>query len=108
MFQEESLVAARHNYDRLSCWYDWFSSGERRITKLGLRLLDVQPSEKVLEIGFGTGHALLNLADATGEAGTVAGIDISPGMFSKAFMRVNNSGLSRIITLRLGDTTLLP
>jgi ubiquinone/menaquinone biosynthesis C-methylase UbiE len=108
MFQKESLIAVRHNYDCLSRWYDWFSSGEGRIIKLGLRLLDVQPGEKVLEIGFGTGHALLDLANATGKAGTVDGIDISPGMLSKAFRRVKHSGLSRIITLRLGDATHLP
>lgn len=107
-FQEEKLLAVRHNYDRLSRWYDWFSSGEHRINKLGLRLLDVQPGEKVLEIGFGTGHALLDLADATGEAGTVDGIDISPGMLSIACRRVKYSGLSRIITLVLGDATRLP
>ena len=108
MFQEESLLAARHNYDRLSRWYDWFSSGESRITKLGLHILDVKPGEKVLEIGFGTGKALLDLADSTGEAGAVYGIDISPGMFLKAFRRVKQSGLSKIITLQLGAATHLP
>ncbi len=107
-FQEESLIAVRHNYDRLSRWYDWFSSGEHQITKLGLRLLDVQPGEKVLEIGFGTGHALPDLAEATGATGTVDGIDISPGMFSIGCRRVKHSDMSRIITLRLGDATRLP
>ncbi len=106
--QEENLLAVRHNYDRLSRWYDWFSSGEHRITKHGLNLLDVQPGEKILEIGFGTGHALLDLAEATGETGTVDGIDISPGMFSIGCKRVKHSDLSKIISLRLGDATRLP
>jgi hypothetical protein len=28
--QEETFLEMRQNYDRLSRWYDWFSSSERR------------------------------------------------------------------------------
>ena len=41
---------ARRNYDRLSRWYDLFSSSERRFTEIGYKLLNVCPGEKVLEI----------------------------------------------------------
>jgi hypothetical protein len=37
----------------------------------GLDLLAVQPGEKVLEVGFGTGHCLVALAQAVGPTGKV-------------------------------------
>jgi ubiquinone/menaquinone biosynthesis C-methylase UbiE len=73
-----SRDATRANYDRLSRWYDSFSSSERRFTETGLRLLDPKPDEAILEIGFGTGHALAALA----QTARVWGIDLSPGMLT--------------------------
>jgi len=108
MVQEKNLRAARQNYDRLSRWYDWFSSSERRISVVALRLLDIQPGEKVLEIGFGTGHALLDLAGASGRNGSVDGVDISPGMVSVARRRVQHSGMGGTINIQVGDATHLP
>src|SRR5512141_881309 len=72
-------------YDRLSRWYDWLSaSSEQPLAELGLKKLNASAGETVLEIGFGTGHALLSLAGVVGSAGRVFGIDISPGMFKVA------------------------
>jgi len=42
--------------------------------------LDVQPGERVLDIGCGRGAALLPLAEAAGPTGHVLGIDLSPRM----------------------------
>jgi ubiquinone/menaquinone biosynthesis C-methylase UbiE len=103
-----SHFLTRLNYDRLSRWYDSFSASERRISKTGLRLLKVQPGEKVLEIGFGTGHAIIDLARTVGEKGSVCGIDISPGMLCVARQHVRNSNLDGRIFLQIGDATHLP
>jgi ubiquinone/menaquinone biosynthesis C-methylase UbiE len=108
MSQESSHFETRQNYDRLSRWYDLFSSSERRVTKEGLNLLYVKPGEKVLEIGCGTGHALIELAGAVGKEGYVGGVDISPGMVSVARQRVHHSGLDGRIWLKVGDATHLP
>jgi demethylmenaquinone methyltransferase/2-methoxy-6-polyprenyl-1,4-benzoquinol methylase len=107
MHQENAHLATRQNYDRLSRWYDSFSSGERNLSKIALELLKIQPGENVLELGFGTGHVLLNLAQAAGESGSVTGIDISPGMLAIANRRVQNSGLAGTVTLQVGDATQL-
>jgi demethylmenaquinone methyltransferase/2-methoxy-6-polyprenyl-1,4-benzoquinol methylase len=94
----------RQNYDRLSRWYDLFSASERRFSAAGLRLLDVQPGERVLEIGPGTGHALAELA-RTGDA---HGLDLSPGMLRVAERHLRRLGLMDRVRLQQGDATRLP
>ena len=50
-------------YTCLSRWYDRLSrSSEGPHIAEGLRLLNVQPGEHVLEVGFGTGRSLVVLA----------------------------------------------
>lgn len=95
---------ARSNYDRLSRWYDLFSSSERRFTETGLRLLDPKPDEAMLEIGFGTGHAIAALA----QTARTWGIDLSPGMLAVTGKNLRRAGLLERVTLQLGDATRLP
>ena len=87
-------------YDRLSRWYDWLSaSSEWPLAKSGLDKLNVSAGETVLEIGFGTGHGLLALANAVGDSGRVVGIDISHGMFKVASNRIARANPSHRIIL---------
>jgi demethylmenaquinone methyltransferase/2-methoxy-6-polyprenyl-1,4-benzoquinol methylase len=100
--------AIRNNYNRLSSWYDWFSIPEQNAKNIGLRLLDVLPGENVLEIGFGTGRALVNMSCSAGEDGKVYGIDISDGMLRVAQDNIYRAKLSNRISLQLGDAVNLP
>jgi SAM-dependent methyltransferase len=59
-----------------------------------------------LELGFGTGHALVALAAAVGSTGRVCGLDISSGMLRVARDRVGRAG-SRNVVLTLGDARRL-
>jgi ubiquinone/menaquinone biosynthesis C-methylase UbiE len=108
MSREITRRATRQNYDRLSRWYDLFSTAEQSIARIGIQLLNIQAGEKVLEIGFGTGHALIELANAAGSLGSVCGIDLSPGMFAVAQRRIQQSGNRESITIQVGDATHLP
>ena len=105
---KQSHNSTRYNYDRLSRWYDWFASSEKHFTEIGLRMLKIQPGEKVLEIGFGTGQGLVALAHSAGETGKVYGIDLSEGMFRVAQARIARAGLSSRVELHLGDAANLP
>jgi len=105
---KQSHNSTRYNYDRLSRWYDWFASSEKHFTEIGLRMLKIQPGEKVLEIGFGAGQGLVALAHSAGETGKVYGIDLSEGMFQIAQAKIARAGLSRRVELRLGDAARLP
>ncbi len=102
---KQQAIAA---YDRLSRWYDCLSSSsEWPLAEQGLNKLNVNAGETVLEIGFGTGHALLGLANAVGESGRAIGIDISQGMFKVASNRIAHANLSCRITLGQGDAAAL-
>ena len=105
---KQSHNSTRYNYDRLSRWYDWFASSEKHFTEIGLRMLKIQPGEKVLEIGFGAGQGLVALAHSAGETGKVYGIDLSEGMFRVAQARIARAGLSSRVELHLGDAANLP
>lgn len=104
-----SKEAARAGYNRLSRWYDFLAgAAERKYRKAGLEKLAVTEGAEVLEIGFGTGHALVDLARSVGPAGRVTGIDISEGMCEVARSRVEEAGLAERVELQRGDAAKLP
>ncbi len=100
---------AKRTYDRVSRWYDPFEGiWERRSIKTGLEKLSIKKGETVLEIGFGTGHGMLYMAESVGETGKVYGIDISPEMLNITQARLNKRGLSDRVALICGDAVKLP
>jgi len=78
----------RRNYNRLSKWYDLFAGSEKRITDIGIRMLDLQQNESILEIGCGTGHALVEFSR---KGGKVLAIDISEKMLEVARRKIRNT-----------------
>jgi ubiquinone/menaquinone biosynthesis C-methylase UbiE len=100
---------AKAAYDRMSRWYDLLAgSSEQKFVRLGLEKLAAAEGEVVLEIGFGTGHALVALAQAVGESGKVWGIDISEGMRNLAREAVERAGVAERVEMQIGDATQLP
>ena len=96
-------------YDRMSRWYDWLAGpSEIRLQRLGLSLLAVSPGETVLEIGYGTGRCVVELARAVGASGKVNGIDLSTGMRAVATARVVAAGLMDRVELLCQDAIRLP
>ena len=96
-------------YDKISRVYDLLSEHtEAPVREAGLRMLAPQPGETILEIGFGTGHALIWLARAVGPGGKVLGMDLSDGMLAVAQSLVTNQGLADRVELRTGDAAALP
>ena len=82
-----SKEQARKNYNSLSRWYDLFTGSEKRFTDIGIQTLDVQPDEFVLEIGCGTGHALVELTDKSKD---VFAIDLSEKMLKIARKKIHS------------------
>jgi ubiquinone/menaquinone biosynthesis C-methylase UbiE len=70
-----------------------------------LQLLDLQPGERVLDIGSGPGLLAYAMAMAVGEVGAVSGIDLSDSMIALASRRC---AALPWVDLRIGDATSLP
>ncbi len=100
---------AKANYDILSRWYDALVGwGETKFREVGLEKLRAREGEQVLEIGFGTGHCTLALAQSVGSSGKVYGLDISESMRNVTQSRVEKAGLAKRVALKLGDAAKLP
>ena len=96
-------------YDRISAAYDFIAdSNEHKARETGEQALKLQPGERVLEVGFGTGNSILNLAKYVGSDGEVSGIDVSPGMQSVTEKKVEAAGLTDCVRLTIGDARELP
>jgi ubiquinone/menaquinone biosynthesis C-methylase UbiE len=111
-FQDFSRVnrpvqAAESYYSNLSKLYDWLASSEKRFIRLGLALLDPQPEERILEIGFGTGYAQQYIAQSV-KNGLSAGLDLSIGMGRVAQKRLSRAGLLDQVDLVRSDTLPIP
>ncbi len=103
-----SKQQAKALYDKISRWYDVLAAIERKYSYAGVQKLGVREGETVLEIGFGTGHCILALAQLVGNSGRVYGIDISEGMFNITQSRIREAGLSEKVQLERGDAAQLP
>lgn len=75
--------------------------------KWSVGLLDVQPTDRVLEVGFGPGLAIEQIATQASR-GLVAGVDFSPAMLSLARRRNARAIKAQRVDLRYGEATELP
>jgi demethylmenaquinone methyltransferase/2-methoxy-6-polyprenyl-1,4-benzoquinol methylase len=100
---------AKESYDKMSLYYDLFAGVfEEKYRNLGLKRLNITRGETVLEIGFGTGHCLKQMAEAVGEEGRVHGIDISSGMLAVSRRRLEKAGLWDRVELTCDDAMKMP
>jgi ubiquinone/menaquinone biosynthesis C-methylase UbiE len=73
-----------------------------------LQELAARPGEKILEVGFGPGVDVERVLEAVGEAGAIAGVDISETMVAQARRRNRAAYDLGRADLRLGTVAALP
>jgi ubiquinone/menaquinone biosynthesis C-methylase UbiE len=96
-------------YNKIAKVYDVLAEhSEAPVRKAGLEMLNTQPGQHVLEIGFGTGHSLTELAKAVGPSGKTFGIDLSDKMVEISKKLAEKEGLDERIELACGDALHLP
>ena len=96
-------------YSRLSYVYTIFESFfEKKLRRKSLELLKVNKGDVVLEIGFGTGYNLIELAKLVGDNGKVYGIDLTPEMIEISKKRLKKNNLEKRVKLVQGSATKLP
>src|SRR5512139_2786318 len=66
---------------------------ERRFREKTLQYLAVQPHERILDVGCGTGSLTLAIARQIGHHGSVWGIDAAPRMIAIARRKAQQAGL---------------
>lgn len=98
---------ARASYNSMSRWYDLFTSSEKHFTDIGIQMLNIQPNESILEIGCGTGHALIEFANII-EDGKITAIDLAEGMLKATRKRIQAKVQKRSVGLCQGDGLFLP
>ncbi len=100
---------AKESYNRISPFYDYFAGiFEQKYRNMALKRLNITRGEAVLEIGFGTGHCLKQMAEAVGEEGRIYGIDISSGMLVVSRRRLEKAGLWNRVKLICDDAMKMP
>lgn len=99
---------AKRTYNRLSGVYDVVSGYEKSYRDEGVKMLDLQKGERVLEIGIGTGQCLVQFAKSVGPLGGVYGVDISESMVKQAKKRVEREMPNSSFRLEVADGMNLP
>jgi len=95
--------------DAASAWERWeapvlqFTSG---VDPVMLRVLDLEPGQRVLDFGCGTGEPALQIARWIGPRGQVLGLDVAGPMLVVARRRARLLGI-RNVRFRRGDITRL-
>ena len=107
VFQSKAETAAFYN--KIAKVYDLLAEkSEGPVRDAGLDKLAPQEGEKVLEIGFGTGHCLVAIAKAVGSRGKACGIDISEEMLKHTRALAEQELVANRVQLHCGDATQLP
>lgn len=100
---------ARSTYNKSSRWYDRMAGDfERKPRNAAIQQLAPGIGERILEIGCGTGQAIVKMAKLVGSSGKVYGIDISNGMLIIAQTRVRKMRVGDQVSLLCGDGMQLP
>ncbi len=102
---DSRLDFIRKRYDGLSRFYNLFEYLlllPRGLRTLAVGRLEIQPSDRILEVGCGTGRNFPALLKAVGPKGHLYGVDASWGMLARARRDCLRRGW-RNVTLILGD-----
>jgi SAM-dependent methyltransferase len=92
---------------RMAGWLMAYRSSNRRRNAWAVSLLDVQRDDRVLELGFGPGIAIRELARLAKD-GRVCGVDHSDVMVRQATSRNAEAVRRGQVELRLGSAESLP
>ncbi len=74
-----------------------------------IEALQLQPGERIADIGAGSGYFSVRLAEAVGDTGQVWAVDINPDMVLHMNRRLRDAGITNVRTvLAAPDDPLLP
>lgn len=77
-----------------------FLGRNHTLRRRSIEALELEPGDRVLELGCGTGNAFSALRTQVGEAGQVVGIDYSEGMTEQAADRIGSAAWQNVNVVR--------
>src|SRR5512136_292929 len=97
-----NIVEATHQTaEKIQHYYSWRASNydagagfEVEHHAEALRLANVQPGQRVLDVACGTGRGTVGLAQAVTATGRVDALDLSEAMLGQAQAKIEKLGLS--------------
>lgn len=105
----QSKAETKAFYNKIARVYDLLAEhSERAVRQEGLAKFAPTRGERLLEIGVGTGHCLVELAEAVGPSGKVYGIDISENMVAKTMSLLQEENVGGRAEVVCGDAERLP
>ncbi|MBN2072576.1 MAG: methyltransferase domain-containing protein [Actinobacteria bacterium] len=95
---ENGVQESRDRFDRWSSKYDTdrISSWFKYIHSLMIGDLNLENKDRILDVGCGTGNAVMMLAEKAGHS-KIYGIDISPKMIETASKKTGNGRISFLV-----------
>lgn len=100
-------AASRRKYRSRAAGYDRSVGPTWPIREQAIAGLGLQPGQRVLDVGCGTGLSLALLRKAVGPSGQVVGIDHSPDMLQRAHARVAAAGWPNVAVLEVPAQALV-
>ena len=79
---------------------------EKKVRQLEVKLADIMPGDKVLEIGCGTGTLSLAAKAQAGPPGEVVGLDIAPEMVAVASRKAARKNIE--VSFQVGSMASIP
>jgi ubiquinone/menaquinone biosynthesis C-methylase UbiE len=74
-------------------------------THLVLDIAEIEPGDRVLDVGYGDGEATLQAARRVGPRGLALGVDVSAPLVERARQRACEAGLANVGFLRADART---
>jgi demethylmenaquinone methyltransferase/2-methoxy-6-polyprenyl-1,4-benzoquinol methylase len=110
-----SMVEATHTEEKVKKYYHWragnYDAGsnfEVEHHREAIRLAEIHPGQRILDVACGTGRASLDLAKAVGDNGQVDALDLSEDMLAQARAKLETAGLSQRVIFQQGNARALP
>lgn len=105
----QSKAETKAFYNKIARVYDLLAEhAERAVRQEGLAKFAPARGERLLEIGVGTGHCLVELAEAVGPSGRVYGIDLAENMVQKTLSLLQEENAGDRAEVVCGDAEHLP